>query len=145
MSLGVIASILGSLATIFGGIRWLLGVYFKKQSQLEALRKHIFVLETAKLREEVDRFRNTLLDHKADLDKFSIKIEESIKLFTEGKIAQDRVYAAFREFVAFSKERFARLEKENGLEKIQTGEVIGTVTPPEPAPTPNLGKVKVKP
>jgi predicted nucleic acid-binding Zn-ribbon protein len=142
--MGMIASILGSLATLFGGLRWLLSVYFKQQLKLDAARKQAFTFESELLRGEIEKLKSEIREHKQELIKVSQKTEEAIKALNLNTETQERVFGSFREFVVSVKERFQRLEKEKTLEQVQTGSVVGSVTPPEQPAKASLGKVTLK-
>lgn len=139
---GVVASILGSLATIFGGIRWLLGVYFKQQLKLDTARKKAFAYEAELLRKEVSDMRSTFREHKVKLDELSVLVEDAIREFKVNTEQGERVYKAFREFLAAAKLRFERLEREHDIP--QTAEVTQSEVQVKETPKTSVGKVIIK-
>ncbi len=139
---GVVASILGSLATIFGGIRWLLGVYFKQQLKLDTARKKAFAYEAELLRKEVSEMRVMFREHKAELDRISGLFEEAMREFKVNTEMGDRIYKSFREFLASAKLRFERLEREYDIPN--HAEVTQSEVQVKEEPKQNVGKVIIK-
>lgn len=142
MTWGIAASILTSLGGIFGGVLALLKFYFKQQMQLDTARKKAFVAEAELLRKEVKDMTYTFREHKAELDRLSGLVEDAIREFKVNSEQGERIYKAFREFLAAAKIRFERLEREHDIP--QTAEVTQSEVVVKEEPKPNVGKVIIK-
>jgi hypothetical protein len=143
---GDIVGILGSLASIFAGVRILLGFYFKQQMKLDAARKTAFVAQAALLKREMDDFKTQVgLDITAindRLDELVAKFDWILKEYQDSKVQTDKVYEAFRKYVAEVRERLKKYESH------QDPEAYNKIEPQqeeEPKAKSKLGKVLVKP
>lgn len=115
MTWPIVASILGSIASIFGGILVLLKFYFRQQLKLDTARKKAFAYEAELLRNEVASMKITFREHKVKLDELNALVESAIAEFKVNSEIGERVYKAFREFIASAKLRFERLEREHDI------------------------------
>lgn len=137
MTWALIASILTSLAGIFGGVRWLLAVYFKQQIKLDAARKDAFTAQAELLKNETVELKNTIRFHREQLRIVLVQSETAIKEFSDSKEAAQRVYQTLREFVSSTEERFRKIENGHPEEKPEP-------LPVKETPKENIGKVIVK-
>lgn len=133
---GDIGSILGSIAAIIAGVRWLLGVYFRQQRSIDAARKHAFAVEAQLLKNEVESLKSTIRSHRQELDLVLKNSEKSFKEYSDSKEAAERVYTSLKEFVASTYERFKKIE--NGNHPPEEKTVVKEVAEP------GIGKVIVK-
>lgn len=75
-ALGGVAAVIGMLA---GTIKWLLDKYFKKQEELEALRKNYTDVALENLRETVDQHKKELKIIKSSLDSSTVALQTADK------------------------------------------------------------------
>lgn len=134
---GDIVAILGSLASVFGGVRWLLAVYFKQQIKLDAARKSAYASSTKLLENRIESLETKISDYHYELEKFAAQMEEMKASFDGTKESAERVYAALREFVAETKNKFKKIDEHQSPEKYNAVEV-------KPDEKTKLGKVVVK-
>lgn len=139
MNWEAIGSILGSIAAIFAGIRWLLAVYFKQQTRLDIARKHAFTAQAELLKQETESLKSQIRFHKASLEQFSSEANKMMTEYKDGREATDKVYMAFGNFIMEARRRFETIENK----KPETGKVIHD-PPDEIEMKDNFGKVKVK-
>lgn len=142
MTWAVVASILGSLATIFGGVRWLLGVYFKQQVKLDAARKVAFAAEARLLQNDVKELKDTIRFHREQLRAVLSSSENALAQFTDSKAAAQRVFETLKEFVASTEKRFEKIE--NGKEVTAVHHEPPDTIEMKDVPQEKLGKVIVK-
>lgn len=148
MDLGVVASILGSLASIFVGVRWLLSVYFKQQMKVEATRKENFLLKQGILEEDLREVKIQIRLHREELKAVLLKSDEMIKTFGASRESAEKVYESLKTFVDSTYKRFEKIENGHKFlpdppDEIEMGATIvkGLAEPPPPQ---NIGKVIVK-
>lgn len=127
LSWGDIVAILGSLASIIGGLRWLLGVYFRQQIKIAAAQKVAFALEAKLLNQEVEKLKMMIRSHREELDSVGKKIELSMKELSNSQSESDRVYASFRDFVVSAKKRFEAIENGGKQDAQETKDNVGKV------------------
>jgi hypothetical protein len=123
---GDIVAILGSLASIFGGVRWLLSVYFKQQLKLEVARKDAYAAQSQLLLNEMESMR-------AEFKSVVGQLDSMIAQYQFQKVAAEKVYVALGQFVLEVKEKFKKYDQ------LQRPETYNEETKDA-----NFGKVKVK-
>jgi hypothetical protein len=152
LSWGDVVAILGSLASIFGGVRLLLSFYFKQQVKLDASRKLAFTAQMELLRMDIEKLRienseikSVVRQVKLDIQLFQRKVEDMIKGYGDSRESLDKVLKALREFVVETKQKFRKYDEQYSAvvvkaeEKPDAGKVEVKETPP-----PVFGKVKVR-
>lgn len=151
-TLGVIASILGSLVSIFAGIRWLLGFYFRQQLKLDSARKEAFTAQAELLKLQVQELKDNIRSHRFSLEQFGQQAKEMMETYKDSKEAAEKVYLSLRAFIDSTYKRFEAIENghqqppDDEPEETQPVSQSATVTKGLPAPEPlkNIGKVIVK-
>jgi len=126
-----LVKIAGSLATVFGGIRWLLAVYFRQQKALDTARKTAFESQVELLKRELDDMRG---EFRHDIEELIFQVESLTKAYHDSKISAEKVFIALGEFVMEVKEKFKKYDANLG--KVEVKEA--------PTPASPFGSVKVK-
>lgn len=144
---GDIATVLTSIGSIFAGVRWLLGVYFKQQQKLDAARKLVFHQQTQTLQGNIDELKSQIRLHRAELRIVADQSEKAINEFSDSKVAAQRVFESLKKFVESTEKRFEKIENgktvtaqhHHPADEIEMGKVTVSESDPE-----KLGKVIVK-
>lgn len=122
---------------MFGGVRWLLAVYFKQQLKLDAARKTAYAAGTKLLENRIMDLETKISDMKYELEKFSVRMEEMSLAFDGTKESSDRVYTAFREYIVEVNKKFKKIDT------VQDPATYNSVEVKEDKKV-NVGKVIVK-
>lgn len=134
---GDIAAILGSLASVFGGVRWLLAVYFKQQVKLDVARKDAFSSKIELLSNRISDLETKLSDTKYELHKFTESINSMMSVYNGTMESAEKVFKTLKDFIKETQDRIKKLET------IQDPKAYNKVQVEE-QPKPKVGKVIVK-
>lgn len=132
--LTAIASILGSLVALFGGVRWLLGFYFRQQIKIDAARKTAYAAETKLFKQEADGLKMAIASHHRELATTVDKINAFMKESNDTKMIAEKIYVTLGDFVMESRKKFQINDKV---------EPVGTVIVKEDEKK-DIGKVIMK-
>lgn len=116
---GTWGTILGSIAGILGGIRWLLSVYFKQQEKLEKLKDSLFA-------KRIDSLDVMVKQLKIMLGEFEVRMKAVEASFGKASLEMEETKAGFgsllsslRAFIAKTDRQFEAVE-----EKFASGRVV---------------------
>jgi DNA-binding transcriptional regulator GbsR (MarR family) len=122
-----LVKLFGSIAAIFGGIRWLLRVYFVQQSKLDASRRDASEAESKLFHYQIKEMTESMMDHKAELGVVLDKLELVLNTQQMSRENAQRVYDSLRDFINATHRRFDKLENGSVEVKADKPDKVGKV------------------
>lgn len=111
-------TILGSIAGILGGIRWLLSVYFKQQERLEKLKDSMLAQRISELDATVTHLKEAMQAMEKRMESVESVFNVAAKDLEENRAALGGLTSSLKSFVDESKSRLNALELQLARAKV---------------------------
>lgn len=111
-------TILGSIAGILGGIRWLLSVYFKQQERLEKLKDSMLAQRISELDSTVTHLKEAMQAMEKRMESVESVFNVAAKDLEENRAALGGLTSSLKSFVDESKSRLNALELQLARAKV---------------------------
>lgn len=111
-------TILGSIAGILGGIRWLLSVYFKQQERLEKLKDSMLAQRISELDTTVTHLKEAMQAMEKRMESVESVFNVAAKDLEENRAALGGLTSSLKSFVDESKSRLNALELQLARAKV---------------------------
>lgn len=115
MSNEEIVAIIGFLTTVFGGIRWLFGVWFKKSAENEKLKQRIYDDAIDRLNESINDLREEFKGLRNDMVEFQIDLKRVTGKYQENQQQGHKVLNALERYMSENEKRLRKIEEDQAI------------------------------